>query len=73
LSVYEQRLEAYARVLEAGPREDIVGLLNHTLLIGHWFDLWWRLGMQQLPGTRCISRTVDMCGHVITGPDTGRG
>ncbi|WP_327587715.1 hypothetical protein OHA25_12515 [Nonomuraea sp. NBC_00507] len=43
LSVYEQRLEAYARVLEAGTRDDIIGLLNHTLLIGHWFDLWWRL------------------------------
>lgn len=43
LARYEQRLEAYARVLEAGTREDIVGLLNHTLLIGHWFDLWWRL------------------------------
>lgn len=43
LSRYEQRLEAYARVLEVGTREDIVGLLNHTFLIGHWFDLWWRL------------------------------
>ncbi|MFG2078199.1 hypothetical protein [Nonomuraea maritima] len=43
LAVYRQRLEAYTRVIQAGHREDLVELLNHALLLGHWFDLWWRL------------------------------
>jgi hypothetical protein len=43
LASYRQRIEAYARVVQAGSRDDMVKLLNHALLIGHWFDLWWRL------------------------------